>query len=128
MANVEVGVDLSEIIRRFAKRIHDEGTAQEQKRKEQEQLWKYETRESYVVLVTVISEDKESVQKVYRARTVTEVPGAGHVEGTGHSPDSAIVDLRYQLAQAYMGSRLVKDYDEARERAAKVELIRELFV
>lgn len=117
-----VGVDMSEIIRRTAKRMHDGALAGEQKLKEQESKWKYEQRESYVVLVRDINADRVSLAPSWTAITATEVESRGQVSARGDSKETALAELRYQLAHHYANHRLVKDWDEARDRAAKVEL------
>lgn len=128
MSKFQVGVNYSEIIRRVARNAQLANQEAERKQKEEDSRWRYEADETYYCLVQLVSPDRESAQKVYEASTVAEVPGIGLVKGRGHTPDSALLDVRYRLAQEWTRRRLVKDYDTARERAAKVRLEKELFL
>lgn len=118
------GIDQAAVIRRTAQSIWDRAVEGAKKREEADRLWKYEQTESYVCLARRVSEDKESAASEFEVSTVTEVPGCGQMaRASGRTIEAAVADLRFALAQLYVGHGVVRDFDEARLRASRVELI-----
>lgn len=112
------GFDRAAVIRRTAKHIHDTAVANDARMREQAALWKYENRESITFLV-------ERVRGGFKATSVTEPGGNGHgqVWACARTIPSLEPELRYALGRHYAARKLVTDYDEARLRASKVELV-----
>jgi hypothetical protein len=115
-----VGVDMGQVIRRCAKSIHDRAEEGERRLREQEGRWKYAERESLTFLVEKMARGRGHV---YRATSVTEVGGEGHGQVWAEARTIAGLEpeLRYVLGRHYHVRRLCRDYDEARERANRVE-------
>lgn len=117
-----VGFDQAEKIRSIAGWIDEAGKAGALRLKEADSHWKYETRESYVCLARRIT-SPQLRREGFEVVTATEVPGCGtQASGKAWTIEDAEVELRLHLAQLYLRAKVVRDYDEARERAAKVEL------
>lgn len=129
MARYEVGFDVEAALRRVVRhaqlRIQDE----ERRKRVDAQHHTYDTPETYYCLVQRVNPGAaESVRPIYEATTLQEVPGVGVVKGQGHTPEAALVEVRFQLAQQWARLRIEPDYDAARARACKVRLERELFL
>lgn len=118
------GIDQKAVIMRTAQSIWDRAVANGEKMRQQDALWKYTERESYVCLAKKCWDPRLKGRPFYEVATVTDVPGCGMpASARGWTIEAATVDLRFRLAQLYTERGAVRDFDEARERAAKVELI-----
>ena len=113
-----IGVDLSRVISRCAESMLKKAEAGEQRLREQDGKWKYEARESIAFLV------ERRAPGRYRATSVSDVGGEGHgqVWAEAHRIESLETELRFVLGRHYAQRRLCRDYDEARERANRVEI------
>lgn len=120
------GVDNAAIIRSCAKQIYEQAERGAQRLREQDARWKYEERETYVCLAKRISPAKASARPYYEVKMVSNVPGLEEPAwGRGWTIAGAEIDLRFRLARMYVDGRIVRDFDEARERASKVTLLTE---
>ncbi len=118
-----VGFDQAREIRRAAQFIYDAAQAGRRRMDEEARKWRYDEKESYVCLAARLTDDRVSKRPYYEVKTVTEISGTGeHAFGRGWTIEDAETELRLQLAQIYCQHTLVRSFDEARERAAKVEL------
>lgn len=109
------GFDKSYYIRQCAKQIYESTQRNEEKLKAESAKWKYETRETFAVLVECLGPGKFQ-------GTTMQLVGDHQVVAKARSIPSLETELRYQLAQAFAGQKLTAGWDEARERAAKCEL------
>lgn len=111
------GFDQAAVIRSCAKRIYETAERNTERMRIQDAQWKYEERESITFLV-------EAIKGGYKATSVTEPGGNGHgqVWATARRIPSLETELRYALGRHYADRKLVRDYDEARLRASKVEM------
>lgn len=118
-----LGIDQAAVIRRSAQSIWDQALEGTKRREEADRLWKYEDREHYVCLAKRV-DDPRLRRPYFAVATVSEIPGCGvFAIGKGWTVDDAECQLRFRLAQIYTERGVVRDFDEARERASKVELI-----
>lgn len=117
-----MGVDTSEVVRRVARKMVERQQRAEQELREQEAQWKYEERECLVALVKRVDDGKESSLPLYTATTVTEIGKAGQVTTRPEQLQFLESELRMQIARTYARHGMVRNFDEARQRASKVQL------
>ena len=119
-----LGYDKAQKIKEIAGRIWDTAQANTKRYEEEARKWKYETRESYVCIAHRLTDDRVSTRPYYEVRTITDVEGCGGpCFGRGWTIDEAEHECRFRFAQMFFKSNLVPNYDEARDRAARIELI-----
>jgi hypothetical protein len=111
-----VGVDTSEVIKRVMKKMHDRLEAQELARKIEQDRWQGEVKETRYVIETDLGDGR------FRLESVEEVPQIGIVRAFG-TRKGVRAEFRYEMAKAWQKARLVKSWDEARERAAKMQIL-----
>ena len=117
------GIDRAAKIKEIAQNIWDTAQANTKRYEEEERKWKYEEREGYVALARRLTDDRVSTRPFYEVRTVTDIPGCGEPAwGRGWTIEDAECECRFRLAQMYDAHNLTKNYDEARARAARVQL------
>lgn len=119
------GYDRGAVLRSVARQILEKAERGTKRLAEEDAKWKYEQRESFVVIAKRI-EGNPLVRgrPYYELTTVTPIDGTNGQHATAKAwtiPD-AEADLLFHLAQLWADHRLVKDFDEARERASKVTL------
>ena len=119
------GYDKGEVIRSVARQLREKAERGTKRLEAEERKWKYEERESFVVIAKRITDDPRSHGRpYYELTTVTAIEGTDgqHAKAKAWSIPDAEADLLFQLARLWADHRLVKDFDEARERASKVTL------
>jgi hypothetical protein len=118
-----LGFDRAQKIRSIAAIIEAKGEEGRRRLQEAESHWKYETRESYVCLARRLTSPKLR-REGFEVVTATAIPGCGDAQARGRAwtIEDAEIELRFDLAHLYVKCKVVRDFDEARERASKVEL------
>lgn len=118
-----LGYDRAAKIKEIAQNIWDTAQANSKRYEEEARKWKYEQRESYVCIALRLTDDRVSTRPFYEVRTVTDIEGCRAPGwGRGWTIEEAECECRFRLAQMFFKSNLVPNYDEARDRAARVEL------
>jgi len=117
------GYDKGAVIRSVARQMLDKAEAGRKKLEEEGRKWKYEERESLVVIASRHEGDPRVRGRAYYTLTsATPITGDIHATARAFTIPDAECDLLFHLAQIYAEQGLVKDFDEARERASKVQL------
>lgn len=115
--------NVSEIIQRVARKMVERQERAEQELLEQESRWKYTERESFVCVAKKVQGFKESELPLYVASTVTEVGKAGIVSTRPEQRQFLEAQMRMDLARAFVRHGMVKDWNDARSRAAKATIL-----
>lgn len=112
--------DLHPLIMGLARNMADGAERNELKFREQEALWKYDIPECLWYVLTRMQEAPPR----WKSEVISGLPPKMLVCVT-YSTDErhAEADLRMQFAKEVMALRLVRDWDDARARAAKLRLL-----
>lgn len=112
--------DLAPLVRGLAQNIMNNADANTRRIEEQERLWKYEQTECLWYAARQYSERPPR----YYAKVIAGLPpGVEALTAVGARPESLAVDLRFRYAHALMARKLVRDWDDARARAAKAKFL-----
>jgi len=112
--------DLAPIIRGLCQNMVERSEENTHRIEEQERLWKYEQAECLWYGARQTSEQPP----LWVATVVSGLPER-IPELTAHAArqESLEVELRFKYAHAVMAAKLVRDWDDARARAAKVKFL-----
>lgn len=116
-SGVSVGVNTSEVIQRVLKKWDREIDERELARKKLAEQWQGEVKEKIYVMETRVDKDSDR----WRLDSIEQVPQIGIVRAWG-TRSGVRAEFRYQMALAWQKARIHK-WDEARERAAKFDLV-----
>ena len=112
--------DLAPLIRGLCRNIVEQSEANTRRIEEQERLWKYDQTECIWYRATLVREDPLT----WRAEAISGLPArVGELKAFAPSEGSCGLELRYQFAREVMAMRLVRDWEDARARAAKAKFL-----
>lgn len=112
--------DLAPLIRGLCRNIVDQSEVNTQRLDEQDRLWKYDQAECIWYRAVRVQEDPPK----WRAEAISGLP-ARVLELKAFAGAEAWLEpeLRLQFAREVMAMRLVRDWDDARARAAKAKFL-----
>jgi len=113
--------DLHPLIMGLARNMADGAERNEIKFREQEALWKYDTPECLWYVLTRV---QEQPRPRWKAEVISGLPPKVLVCAAYSTEERHVeADLRMQFAKEVMALKLVRDWDDARARAAKLKLL-----
>lgn len=112
--------DLKPLIMGLCRNIVEHGEENTQRLDEQDRLWKYDQ----VECVWYRAERVQDEPPRWRGETVSGLPErVPPIKVFANAEDSLELELRYRFAHEVMAARLVRDWDDARARAAKAKFL-----
>lgn len=112
--------DLGPIVRALCTNIVHEGEENTRRIEAQERLWKYDAAECLWYRAVRLQEDPPS----WRAEVIAGLPPLVlRLEAFASAEPSLELELRYSFAHEVMAARLVRDWDDARARAAQAKFL-----
>lgn len=110
-----VGVDISELAGKIAKEMHEAGERAKLEERKRAETHQYAVQEEIYVI-------GRKIPGGYTLETVQPIMHLGIVSGRGATLEIAKCELRMNLARLLRQKRAAKTWEDARERAAKLNL------
>lgn len=112
--------DLHPMIQALCRNIVERGEENTRRLNEQDRLWKYEQVECLWYRATCVQEDPPR----WRAEVISGLPPLVlELRAFAPAQRSLEVELRFKYAHEVMAMRLVRNWDDARARAAKAKFL-----
>lgn len=112
--------DVKPIVMNLCRNIVDNSEENTRRIQQQDLLWKYDEVECLWYRAVRV----QDAPPRWKGEVISGLPEqVGELKAFGSSESSLGVDLRFRYAHEVMAARLVRDWDEARERAAKTKFL-----
>ena len=111
---------MSPLIRGLCRNIVEQGEVNTRRLDEQDRLWKHDQAESIWYRAVRVQEDPSR----WRAEAISGLPARVlGLKAFAGAEASLEAELRFRYAHEVMAMRLVRDWDDARARAAKAKFL-----